>query len=78
LVIFWLNSSLSPYVSRSCDFDPLRKKTTKPPLSIDPFALLAPKVNFDSVYADVAPTSLKKLFEVHVRFFNLEKNLKKT
>jgi len=48
---------LAPYDSRSCDFGPKEKKTTKSPPCIGPFALLAPKVNFDSVYADVAPTS---------------------
>jgi len=46
---------LASQLSQSCNFGPLRKKLQNRPLSFASVTVLAPKTNFDSVYADVAP-----------------------
>ena len=55
IIKYRLNSSFSPLTFSKLRFWSPKKKTTKPPLSFAPVAVLAPKANFDSVYTDVAP-----------------------
>ena len=55
LIYFWFNCSFSPLTFSKLRFWPLRKKLQNSPLSFATVAVLAPKADIDSVYADVAP-----------------------
>ena len=62
-IFFWeelplkyrLNCSFSLLTFSKLRFWPLRKKQQNSPLSFATVAVLAPKADIDSVYADVAP-----------------------
>ena len=55
LIFFWLNSNFGPPTFTKLRFWPPKKKLQNRPLSFAIITVLAPKANFDSVYADMAP-----------------------
>ena len=56
LILFRLNCSFSPLTFSKLRFwPPKKKKLQNSLLSFAPVAVLAPKADIDSVYADVAP-----------------------